>query len=130
MSNIILRTDTTDLNEKGYLVNSISAEINIYLTEHSWKIKLHHLNRGKLQFNKKGSTVVSNTFIIEISRVFNRQFKINSSRNFEECNSDVSFDAEQLSFCDKTLKSIRNDNVGKLIFTIYSFEHKFHQKQI
>ena len=25
-------------------------------------------------------------------------------------------DAEQLRFCDKTLKSIRNDNVGRLIF--------------
>ena len=35
-----------------------------------------------------------------MARVF-KVFKNNSSRIFEECISDVSFDAEQLSFCDK-----------------------------
>ena len=56
------------------------------------------------------------------------QFKSNSSRNFEECNSDLSFDAEQLSFYDKTLKSIWTDNISRLIFAylnINSTRNKF-----
>ena len=72
--------------------------------------------------------VSSNTFIREISRVFNWLFKTNSSRNFEECNSDVLFDAEQLRFCDKTLKTIRKGNVSSLIFAhlnINSIRNKF-----
>ena len=75
ISNIILRTDNTKLNKKGCLVNSILAEMckekNIYFIDHSRKIALHHLIRGKLHLNKTGSTVLSNTFIKEISRVFN-----------------------------------------------------------
>ena len=52
ISNIILGTDNTNLNEKGCLVNSISAEMckeKTYLIDHSPKIKSYHLNRGKLQ---------------------------------------------------------------------------------
>ena len=78
--NIILRMDNINLNEKGCLVNSILAEMckekNIHLIEHSWKIKSHHINRGKLHLNKKGSTVLSNTFVREISRVFTDNLKI------------------------------------------------------
>ena len=74
ISKIILRTDNTNLNQKGCLVNSILAEMskekNIHLIDHSRNIKSHHLNRGKFHLNKKGSTVLSNTFIREISRVF------------------------------------------------------------
>ena len=84
ISNIILRTDNKNLNEKGYLVNSIFAEMckeeNIYLMYHSRKIKSHHLNRGTLHLNENGSTVLSNTFIKEMYRIFNGQFKNNSSK--------------------------------------------------
>ena len=80
ISNIILRIDNTNLNEKGCLVNSILAEMckekNIHLIEHSWKIKSHHINRGKLHLNKKGSTVLSNTFIRAIFRVFTDNLKV------------------------------------------------------
>ena len=88
----------------------------MYLINHSQKIKSHHLNKGKLHLNKKRSTVSRNSFLRETSKVFNWQLKNDSSRNFEECNFDVALDAEQLSSCDKTLKSIRNDNVNKSIF--------------
>ena len=100
----------------------------MYLIDHSRKIKTHHLNRGKLHLNKKGSTVLSNTFITDIFRAFNRQFKNNSGRNFKKCNSDISLDVVQLSSCDKTLKSTGNDSVNKFIFCL--FEHKYHHKQI
>ena len=66
ISNIMLRTDNKNLNEKRCLVNRILAEMckvkNIYLINHSEKIKSHHLNRGKLYLNEKGSTVLRNTF--------------------------------------------------------------------
>ena len=62
-------------------------------------VKSHDLNWGKIHLNKKGIYLFKYTR--EISRVFNWQLKNNSSRIFEECISDVSFDAEQLSFCDK-----------------------------
>ena len=56
------------------------------------KIQPHHVNRGKFQLDKKGSTVLkvilpnhycfnSNTSKPEVSEVFNWQFKNNSSRN-------------------------------------------------
>ena len=116
----ILRMDNTNLIEKGCLVNSILAEMckekNIYLIYHSRKIKLHHLNRGKLHLNKKRFAVLHSTFMRVIFRDFNWQLKNNSSRNFQKCNSDVSLDTEQLWSCSKTLESIRNDNVDKLIF--------------
>ena len=58
ISNIIVRTDNTNLNAKGCLVNSILAEMckekNLHLIDHSLKIKSHHLNKGKLHLNKKG----------------------------------------------------------------------------
>ena len=48
ISNIILRGDNTNLNEKGCLMNSILAEIckekNIYLINHSPKLKSNHHN--------------------------------------------------------------------------------------
>ena len=48
--------DNTSFNKKGCLVNSILAEMckekNIYLIDHSWKIKSHHLNTGKLHLDK------------------------------------------------------------------------------
>ena len=75
ISNVIPRMDNTNLNKKGCLVDSILAEMckekNIHVIDHSWKVKSHHLNRGKLNLNKKGSTVLSNAFIREISRDFN-----------------------------------------------------------
>ena len=77
----------------------------------------------------------SNTFIRKNYKVFYRQFKNNSSRNFEECNSYVPLDVEQICSCDKTLKSIRNDSVNKLVFAhlkINSIRNKFEllKKQI
>lgn len=67
------------------ILEEMCQEKNIYLIERSRNIKSHHL---KLHLNKKGPIVLSNTFIKEIYIVFNRQFKNNSNRNFEQCNSD------------------------------------------
>ena len=56
--NTILRTDNSKLNEKQYEVNQILSELcherNIYLIDHSKKIKLNHVNKGTLHLNKNG----------------------------------------------------------------------------
>ena len=75
VSNIILRTDNSKLNAKRYEVNQILSKLrhesNIYIIDHSKKIKLNHLNKGKLHLNKNGSNILSRTFVNEIPRVFN-----------------------------------------------------------
>ena len=58
VSKIIVRTDKSNLNEKGYEVNAHLTETckerKLYLINHSKKIKPNHLNQGKLQLNQKG----------------------------------------------------------------------------
>ena len=75
VSNIILRTDNSKLNAKRCEVNRILCQLcherNMYLIDHSKKIKPNHLNKGKLHLNKNGSNILSRTFVNEISRVFN-----------------------------------------------------------
>ena len=75
VSTIILRTDNSKLNVKRCNINQILSQLcherNIYLIDHSKKIKPNHLNKGKLHLNKNGSNVLSHTFVNEISRVFN-----------------------------------------------------------
>ena len=41
------------------------------LINHSKKIKPNRLNRGKLQLNLKGSKVLGDAFLKELSNVFN-----------------------------------------------------------
>ena len=75
VSNIILRTDNSKLNPKRCEVNQILSQLcrerNIYLIDHSKKIKPNHLNKGKLYLNKNGSNILCSTFVNKISRVFN-----------------------------------------------------------
>ena len=75
VSNIIVRTDNSNLNEKGCEVNAHLTEMckerKLNLINHSKKIKPNHLNRGKLHLNQKGSKVLGDAFLKEISNVFN-----------------------------------------------------------
>ena len=58
---------------------------NIYLIDNTDKIKAHHLNKGKLHLNKRGSNVVGSTFINELSRILTSQRnKNNTGFTFEE----------------------------------------------
>ena len=68
VSNIIVRTDNTNLNdEKGCEVNAhlreLCKERKLNLINHSKKIKPNHLNRGKLHLNQTGSKVLSDAFL-------------------------------------------------------------------
>ena len=75
LSNIIVRNDSDILNKKGCQVNAVLMEMcrekNIYLIDNSKKVKPQHINKGKLHLNQKGSHLLSDIFLKEISRVFN-----------------------------------------------------------
>ena len=60
---------------------------------------------------------MSRTFVKEISRAFNlRGADNNSNINIGGCNTSVLHDVNKESDCNDTLKSLRKDNLNKLIF--------------
>ena len=73
VSNIILRTDNRKFSQKGQEVNThlkdMCKEKNIYLIDNTNKIKVQHLNKGKLNLNKRGSNIPSSTFVSELSKI-------------------------------------------------------------
>ena len=75
ISNILIRPEDSNLNEKGCEVNAHLTEMckerELNLIHHSKKIKPNHLNRGKSHLNQKGSKVLGDAFLKEISNVFN-----------------------------------------------------------
>ena len=79
VSNIILRTDNSLLNQKGCEVNShlkdLCEERNLYLIDSTKKyhhqVSSHHLNKGKLHLNRKGSKLLHDTFNRQLSHVLN-----------------------------------------------------------
>ena len=75
ISNIIVRTDNSNLNEKRCEVNAhlteMFKEIKLNLINHSKRINPNHLNQGKLHLDQKGPKVLGNAFLKEISNVFN-----------------------------------------------------------
>ena len=75
ISNIIIRADDKKLEEERCEVNSflgkLCKEKNFYLIDHSTRIKRNHLNKGKLHLNQKGTKLLSDIFVKELSKVFN-----------------------------------------------------------
>ena len=73
ISNIILRTDNKKFNQKDQEVNThlkdMCKDKNICLIDHTNKIKVQHLNKSNLHLNKRGSNVLSITFVNELSRI-------------------------------------------------------------
>ena len=131
VSNIILRTDNSLLNQKGCEVNShlknLCEERNLYLIDNTKKFRSHHLNKGKLHLNRKGSKLLNDTFIRQLSHVLNRQENDISNISLEECRSHVS-NVTQASDCISVLKALRSGNSNKLIFAhinINSMRNKF-----
>ena len=74
-SNIVLRTDNSLLNKKVSEVHShfkhLCEERNLYLIDNTKKFRSHHLNKGKLHLNRKGSKLLNDTFIRQLSHVLN-----------------------------------------------------------
>ena len=75
ISNIIIRADDKKLEEKRCEVNSLLGKLckekNCYLIDHSTKLKRNHLNKEKLHLNQKGTKLLSDIFVKELSKVFN-----------------------------------------------------------
>ena len=55
--------------EVNLRLKELSNEKNIFLIDNPRKIKVQHLNKGKLHLTKYGSRVLSNNFVNEISKV-------------------------------------------------------------
>ena len=96
VSTVTLRTDDKKLNEKGMEVNLHlkklrKEEKNIFLIDNSRKIKAQHVNNSKLH-------------------------STNSNANIEECNLKDDVTTKKYDEWNITLKTIRDDNVKKLIF--------------
>ena len=68
VSTIIIRADDKKLNDKGIQVNLHLKEL--FLIDHAKKIKVQHLNKGKLHLTKRSSKVLSNNFTNHICKVF------------------------------------------------------------
>ena len=131
VSNIILRTDNSLLNQKGCEANShlkdLCEERNLYLIDNTKKFRPHHLNKGKLHLNRKGSKLLNDTFIRQLSHVLNCQENDISNVSLKECRSHVS-NVTQANDCISVLKALRSDNSNKLIFAhlnINSMRNKF-----
>ena len=75
ISSIIIRADDKKLKEKRCEANSFlrksCKEKNFYLIYYSTRIKRNHLNKGKLHLNQKGTKLLSDIFVKELSKVFN-----------------------------------------------------------
>ena len=97
VSNILVRTNNSNLNEKGCEVNAHLTEMckewKLNLINHSKKIKPDYLNRGKLHLNQKVSKVLGDGFLKEISNVFNWHYSDEvSTLNHERCKSKFSLE--------------------------------------
>ena len=118
-SNIIVRGNNSNLNEKGCEVNAHLTEMckerKLNLINHSKKIKPNHLNRGKLHLNQKGSKVLGDAFLKEISNVFNWHYSVEDSRlDHEGCKSKFSLEEKNRTDAKTILKSIRPENTTHL----------------
>ena len=75
ISAIIIRTDKPDLNKKGIEVNNALKEMceekNIFLIDHSKKLKASHLNSSRLHLIRKGDQILGNIFTQHILKIFN-----------------------------------------------------------
>ena len=120
ISNIILRTDNKKFNQKCQEVithlENMSKLMNIYLIDNTNKVKAHHLNKDKLHLNKKGSNVLSSTFVNDLSSILTWQRdKNNTGFTVEECNSDETNVDQKVKDGKRVLKSSRCNNLKKLV---------------
>ena len=121
ISNIILRNDNKKFSQKGQEVNThlkdMCKEKNIYLIDNTNKIKVQHLNKGKIHLNKRGSNILSSTFVSELSGILSCQrHKNNTGFPVQECNSDKTNVDQKVTDGSRMLKSLRCDNLNKLVF--------------
>ena len=57
--------------EVNIVLKKLCKEKNLYYIKHDKKITVKHLNGSKLHLNKKGTSILSNTFVESISNALN-----------------------------------------------------------
>ena len=66
--------DNPNLDKTRIEVNThlkeMCKEKNIFLIDYDKRIKANHLNNSKIHLNRRRATMLSNTFIQHISKVF------------------------------------------------------------
>ena len=117
VSNIVLRTENPLLNDIVSEVNlhlkDLCEERNLYLIDNTKSFSSHHLNKGKLHLNRKGSKLLNDTFIRKMSHVPNWQENDVSYISLEECRCHVSNVAQA------------NDSIS-LLKTLRSYKYQIH----
>ena len=117
VSNIVLRTENPLLNDIVSEVNlhlkDLCEERNLYLIDNTKSFRSHHLNKGKLHLNRKGSKLLNDTFIRKMSHVPNWQENDVSYTSLEECRCHVSNVAQA------------NDSIS-LLKTLRSYKYQIH----
>ena len=125
ISNIILRTANKKFSQKGHEVNihlkDMCKKKYIYLINNTNKIKAQHLNKGKRHINKRGSNILSTTFVSELSRILTWSDKNTTGFFVEECKSDKTNADQEFTDGNRVLKSLRCNNLNKLVFAHLNF---------
>ena len=92
-------------------------------------VRLHDVSRKSQMKHPMTSQWYVTKFLKEISRVFNWQFRTENSDS-EECISNLTLKFQKIIDCKSTLKTIRDDNLNKVIFAhlnINSIRNKFEE---
>ena len=121
ISNTITRKDKHQ--HKAQIVNNHLKEIgtnkNINLIDHSKSIKHQHVNKSKLHLTKRGTNIISTTFVREISNIFQWKCFLCSTNGEVIGSSSLSgYKPNSKKFCTETnhLKSLKKSNLSRLIF--------------
>ena len=72
ISNVIVRKDKhwKKAEEVNTRLEELCIEKNISLIDHQKILTPHHLNKSRLHLNKKGTNILTRTFVREIGNIF------------------------------------------------------------
>ena len=106
-------------------------EKNINLIDQSKSIKPQHLNKTRLHLTKKGTSILSSTFIREIKNIFQLQSLLHSHQNVRTSFNSAEYKSKiaNQNINSTNLQNIRLKNINKLIFAhlnINSIRNKFN----
>ena len=106
----LISYNESELNKKGSEVNHHLKEMcnrkNIFLIDHSKKIKASHLNSSRFYLNRKGTNILNSSLTQHILKVFNWQLSGNASC----CNFSESDFEKNKSSNSKQARSQSNEN--------------------
>ena len=91
---------------------------NINFIDHSKSIKSQHLNKSRLHLTRRGTSILSTTFVREISNIFHWQYLLHSpnKNEFAGCYKSTKYKSKVFGETRETnhLKHIRRSNLNKL----------------